>query len=71
MITHRQAGLNIFRVAAHKRGKRGEKDSLATGMTGSRLVMVGSIINVLVWRRMWARLKGRFVFESQDVVLAA
>jgi hypothetical protein len=40
-------------------------------MTGSRLVIVGSVINVLVWRRMWARPKERFGFGAQDVILAA
>ena len=64
-------GLNVFRVAAYRRKKWKRKESLATGVMGSRLVMVGSLIDVLVWRRMWARLKGRFGFESQDVVLAA
>ena len=54
--------LNILRAAAYRLKKWGEGGIVPD-------IMVELATKVLDWRKMWARLKERFRFESQDAVL--
>ena len=58
----KETGLNILRAAAYRLKKWGEGGIVPD-------IMVELATKVLDWRKMWARLKERFRFESQDAVL--